>query len=505
MLKIKRKSAIDKIPLFKNLKFKIELYSIKINSLLHKGGLKLKLISTAIIIITITVVIINSITINLMTTSIEKKAFEVSTTTIERIGDFSSLVLLERSYENKINLNEMIKNIRLSKIDGLLDISIYKSEKSKDGIIFKYLSGFDLHKIGDVLADKELVKKLNKDKRKDLFYDSQSFKIKDKYTDSYRFVKPIIYTFKNQIIPLGVIVLHYDKKAITGIISKVINVALMITMLILSITIVFIYFASSHFTQPILSIAEAATDVSEGNLDINLNINTNDEIQELANRFNIMAKGLREREKMQKFVSGSTMDMIYEDSRNKLVLGGEYNTLTFLFSDIRGFTAMSENKTPADVVGIINFYLNLQSEIIKKNHGDIDKFVGDEIMATFSGENATKNAIQSAVDIQTAIYQENVKRKLLNKTVCEVGIGINRGEVIVGNIGSHEHMDFTSIGSEVNLAARLCSSAEAGEILIVEVTYDEANVNFNTIVKEPIRFKGISTPISLYSINIKGD
>jgi len=464
-------------------------------------GIKLKLISFAVIMITITVVIINTITINLMTSSLEKKAFEVVTTTIERIGDFTSLVLLERSSEHIINLNEMIKNIRTSKIDGLLDISIYNSEKTQEGIIFKYISGFDLSRTGNLIEDKKLVTKLNQEKTTELFYDSQSFKLENNNKDAYRFIKPITYKFKNKIIPLGVVILHYDKEEINGVISKVINIVLLITVLILAATIIFIYFKSSQFTRPILSIAQAATDISEGNLNTKLDINTEDEIQELAYRFNDMTKGLREREKMQNFVSGSTMDMIYDDSKDKLILGGEYKTLTFLFSDIRGFTVMSENKTPSEVVSIINFYLNLQSDIIQKNKGDIDKFVGDEIMATFSGENATQNAIQCGVDMQKAIYVENIKRKLIDKTICEIGIGINNGEVIVGNIGSNKRMDFTSIGSEVNLAARLCSSAKAGEVLISKTSYDDANVSFDTIKKEPIRVKGFSSDISLYSIN----
>ena len=440
-----------------------------------------------------------------MTSSIEKKAFEVVTTTIERIGDFAALVLLERSYEHIVNLNEMIKNIETSNIAGLLDISIYNSEKNKERIVFKYISGFDLSKIGHPIEDEKLVEKLSQENPSELFYDSQSFKLKDTYADAYRFIKPITYKFKGELIPLGVIILHYDKEEINGVITKVINIVLLITVLILSLTIIFIYFKSSQFTQPILSIAQAATDISKGKLDINLDIRTSDEIEELAHRFNEMAKGLREHAKMQNFVSGSTMDMIYDDSKHKLILGGEYETLTFLFTDIRGFTAMSENKTPAEVISIINFYLNLQSEIIKKNNGDIDKFVGDEIMATFSGDNATKNAIQCGIEIQTAIHVENIKRKIIDKTVCEVGVGINNGEVVVGNIGSNKRMDFTSIGSEVNLAARLCSSANAGEVLISKVTYDEANVSFDTIKKEPISVKGFSSNISLYSINLKGN
>jgi adenylate cyclase len=309
-----------------------------------------------------------------------------------------------------------------------------------------------------------------------------------------------MYTYQNQNILLGITILYYDKSTINSVVDEMIDLVVRITIAVLLLAILFVYFIGVKFTRPILQITKAAKDVSNGNLDINLNIKTNDEIEHLGEQFNKLVFSLQEHEKMQKFVSTSTMNMIQEDSTCQPLLGGEHRTLTYLFCDIRGFTAMSEKKEPSEVISIVNFYLNLQSNIIKENGGDIDKFIGDEIMASFCGENATQRALHSAIDIQKAIVEANIQRKEKNLTTCEVGIGINHGEVIVGNIGSHERMDFTSIGLTVNLAARLCSFAKAGEIIIEKDTYEISGADCIVKVNTPIVAKGITKPLATYSI-----
>lgn len=266
-----------------------------------------------------------------------------------------------------------------------------------------------------------------------------------------------------------------------------------------------VYFFGLRFTRPILEITAAANKVSKGDLNLELNIDTADEIGILSEQFNTMINGLRERNHMQKFVSGSTISMIQEDTKQELLLGGEYRTQTFLFSDIRGFTQMSEEKTPSEVVEIVNFYLNLQAEIIKKNNGDIDKFIGDEVMASFTGDNSLQDAINAAIEIQNSISKENINRKEQKQTVCNVGIGINKGEAIVGNVGAHERMDFTSMGSTVNLAARLCSHAKANEILVENSLIEKLDDKYKTNQIEPLKVKGFSQAIKVNSIVFKDD
>lgn len=156
------------------------------------------------------------------------------------------------------------------------------------------------------------------------------------------------------------------------------------------------------------------------------------------------------------------------------------------------------------MVNIINFYLNLQSEIIKKYDGDIDKFVGDEIMVSFMGEGSVDRAIECAVAIQESIAYENRQRQINHETLCRIGIGINYGEVIVGNIGSSERMDFTSIGSAVNLASRLCANALAGQILIAKKTFEMAKCQCNIQQETPLVVKGFASAIDVVSVVVEG-
>ncbi|MEN8304510.1 MAG: adenylate/guanylate cyclase domain-containing protein, partial [Campylobacterota bacterium] len=365
----------------------------------------------------------------MMKSYIEKKAFEVSTTTIERISDFSSFALLERTYENRLSLDDAIQKVQDSNIDGLIGVSIFQRQKSGDAIKFNYLSGFG-DDVKDVPIDTQLQTSLDNSENEDVSYDDYLVKSKDKDIDTYRFIRPIIYKYQNNTILLGVAILYYDKKAINDIIDTMLDFMSTITIVVLLLATLFVYFIGVRFTRPILEITHAASTIAKGNLNIKLNINTNDEIEHLAYHFNAMVNGLKEKKKMQKFVSGSTMDMIKSGSMRHNMLGGEYRTLTILFSDIRGFTAMSEEKKPSEVISIVNFYLNLQAQIIRDNGGDIDKYIGDEIMASFSGDDATNNAVKSGLEIQAMIEKENIKRAKRGETVCEVGIGINRGEVI---------------------------------------------------------------------------
>ncbi|MEA3370392.1 MAG: adenylate/guanylate cyclase domain-containing protein [Campylobacterota bacterium] len=436
----------------------------------------------------------------MMKSYIEKKAFEVSTTTIERISDFSSFALLERTYENRLSLDDAISKVQNSNIDGLIGVSIYQRQKIDDSIKFNYLSGFG-DSVKDIPVDATLQTSLANSQNENVEYASYSVKSANAEIDTYRFVRPILYKYQEDTILLGVAILYYDKKAITDIIDTMLDYMHSVTIIVLLIATLVVYFLSVRFTSPILDITHAATSIANGNLNIKLDINTNDEIEHLAYHFNAMVSGLKEKKKMQKFVSGSTMDMIKSGSMRHNMLGGEYRTLTLFFCDIRGFTAMSEEKKPSEVISIVNFYLNLQAQIIEENGGDIDKYIGDEIMASFSGDDATNRAIKSAHEIQASIQKENLKRAVKSETTCEVGIGINRGEVIVGNIGSHEHMDFTAVGSAVNVASRLCSSAAPGEIVIDKSTYDRASCRYDVKLQAPFHIKGISYPIDTYSLS----
>ncbi len=223
---------------------------------------------------------------------------------------------------------------------------------------------------------------------------------------------------------------------------------------------------STQFVRPVVELTGGVSRVGQGDLTVTLKVFTHDETGLLTGEFNRMIVHLREKLQMEKFVSESTVTMIREKTVNGGVeLGGVCKTMAFLFADVRGFTAMSENLPPEEDVGILNDYLDLQARIIRKHGGDIDKFVGDEVMAMFTGDKMADNALEAAVDIVESIKALNRSREDEGRQTIQVGIGLTMGEVVHGSMGSRDRMDNTSIGDTVNLAARLCSYADPGMIL----------------------------------------
>jgi adenylate cyclase len=173
-------------------------------------------------------------------------------------------------------------------------------------------------------------------------------------------------------------------------------------------------------------------------------------------------------------VSKQIVDQLLENEE-LLNLGGQEQEATILFSDIRGFTSMSETMSPTEVVETLNEYFNLMIEIIFKYNGTLDKIIGDALMVIFGAPIAndadTKNAVLTAIEMQEKLIEFNQDRIINLKKTIRIGIGINRGKVISGNIGSKQQMNYTVIGDSVNLASRLCSVAKEDEIIVSETVY----------------------------------
>jgi adenylate cyclase len=206
---------------------------------------------------------------------------------------------------------------------------------------------------------------------------------------------------------------------------------------------------------------------------------------------------------LEKFVSKSTRNMIenQKSDTGEVDLGVTgRNNFAFIFSDIRGFTSFSEKEDPATVIGVLNYYLELQSKIIKSSKGDIDDYVGDEIMAHFSGEKKADRAVETAIKIMKEVAHVNAERKKSGLPVFEVGIGVHGGDVVVGNIGSKFRMDFTSVGDTVNLTSRLCSAAEPGEIIVSLDLFGKTKKKFKKIDCSPIEVKGKENKVKIVKI-----
>ena len=177
--------------------------------------------------------------------------------------------------------------------------------------------------------------------------------------------------------------------------------------------------------------------------------------------------------------------------------------VTVLFSDLRGFTTLSERLDPEEMVSLLNEHFEAMTTVILKNNGTLDKFMGDETMAVFGApiysEAHALKAIKTALEMQKAHALLNKKwgRKGIH---IPLGVGINTGDVVVGNIGSSQRSDYTVIGDDVNIAARLCDAAKANQILITEQTYQEVKKSVKVQKLNPIIVKGKSRPILVYNV-----
>lgn len=209
------------------------------------------------------------------------------------------------------------------------------------------------------------------------------------------------------------------------------------------------------------------------------------------------------RERFQRLLSPDLAELVVSGELS-VEKGGEQRVATVLFADIRGFTSMSENMYAAEVLQMLNEYFEVMVEIVFRHEGTVDKFVGDEIMVIWGAPvvhvDDPARAVRAALDMQSALADFNRAREAKGKRPIQIGIGINTGELVAGYIGSTRTMSYSVIGDTVNTAARICSAAGAGEIIISQDTYEYIRGDFDVAAVEPLNAKGKSKPIEAFSV-----
>ncbi|MEM9162291.1 MAG: adenylate/guanylate cyclase domain-containing protein [Cyanobacteria bacterium P01_F01_bin.4] len=188
----------------------------------------------------------------------------------------------------------------------------------------------------------------------------------------------------------------------------------------------------------------------------------------------------------------------------KLKLGGENRVITLLTSDIRGFTSLSERLRPEQVVEVLNLYLGFMSDVINRYGGTIDEFMGDGILVLFGAPNlqpdAPDRAVACAIAMQQVMPQVNQVMRDRNFPELEMGIGINTGEVVVGNIGSEKRTKYSVIGSAVNLAYRIESYTTGGQILISDHTLQQVVSPVQVQDQQTVHPKGVKLPLTIHDV-----
>ncbi len=191
-----------------------------------------------------------------------------------------------------------------------------------------------------------------------------------------------------------------------------------------------------------------------------------------------------------------------------LRLGGERRTVTILLSDLRGFTPLAERLTPEQVVRILNNYLGAMADVVCRFQGTVDEFIGDSVLALFGAptmrEDDARRAVACALAMQKAMTEVNARNREAGLPAVQMGIALNTGEVVVGNIGSERRSKYGVVGSPVNLTARMQASTLGGQVLISEGTLASAGAGLVVGERRLIAAKGFDGPVAVYELRSLG-
>lgn len=294
----------------------------------------------------------------------------------------------------------------------------------------------------------------------------------------------------------------------------------------LVIAVIFILFSIKKITDPIGNVVSTMKEIITTNdLSKRVKVEYDDEIGYLATWFNYMIEDLeiaynkikeyayksvlaknneeRIRHIFQKYVPAEVIDEVMKSSGKELLIGKK-QVVTILFSDIRSFTTISERMSAEELVTSLNTYFNLMVGIIIQHKGIIDKFIGDAIMAIFGApaihEDDPLQATITGLEMLESLKSFNQRQRKLGKPPFRIGIGINTGEVVVGNIGSTQKLDYTCVGDTVNLASRLegLTKLYRVPIIISEHTHKDLNGRVKARELDSVRVMGKLKPVRIY-------
>ncbi len=255
--------------------------------------------------------------------------------------------------------------------------------------------------------------------------------------------------------------------------------------------------------NPLAGLANVAECVAQGNLDVADGLmsrnpdrmGAKDEIGVLGRSFVRMIQGLKERLAMSTFLSDATFEHIRRGASGDSL--SVRTSLVVLFADVRKFSYFAETRDPEEVIRLLNQVLSIEAETVKKHGGDVDKFVGDAVIAWFLGADRCTRAVRAANEMIA-----NLRARFGDQPGATIGIGIHVGEVVIGSIGSATRRDYTAIGSTVNMASRLCSSAHPGQILVSQAVAIELGTTAELKPLAPLSLKGFSEPVPVFEANL---
>ncbi len=291
------------------------------------------------------------------------------------------------------------------------------------------------------------------------------------------------------------------------LLSSLLVEIIVITAICVAASILLSVFVSSSVSTPLKKIEAAMKEVEKQNLDVRVEIISNDEIGSVTEGFNIMVKGLKESESIKdsfgKYVSQEIRDEILS---GRVSLDGEMKRVTLLFSDLRNFTPFVESTHPKQVITVMNQYFTQMTEAIKENRGLVLQYVGDEIEAVFgapvSYDDHTDMAVEAALGMRRRLILLNQSLEKQGFSPFQHGIGIHTGAVLAGNIGSKDRISYALVGDTVNLASRIGGLTKefSCDILLSQTTYNLLTGSFFTEQLSAVKVKGKKEEVMIYKL-----
>ena len=269
-------------------------------------------------------------------------------------------------------------------------------------------------------------------------------------------------------------------------------------------------FTTRSITNPLDALRKAMGRVKRNDLDTRISVTTNDELGYLGENFNQMTAELRQKEMLRDLLNIYVSPEVAQEAlTHGTKLGGELIECTVLFSDIRGFTSISESLPPDELMSLLNRYMSMMVEVIVENGGMVNKFGGDSLLAIFGTplNPADNHAAQAVRSAQAMFKALDIFNQEVNSPHLQIGVGIATGSVVAGNIGGRERIEYTVIGDTVNLASRLEGKTKEieGNTLISAETYEQAfqTITFQAEHLPNISVKGKKESFGAYAMDIE--
>src|SRR5947208_1704746 len=308
-------------------------------------------------------------------------------------------------------------------------------------------------------------------------------------------------------VRVGALYLGFSQRANVAALASARDNAILVSLAMVALGIAGAFTLGTVLSRPISRLVDGTRAIADGNFAITLHVASRDEIGALTHSFNEMAASLRETDAIKRafsrYVAREVVTEILKDPE-KIVLTGEGREVTLLLCDVRNFTSISERLAPEEVVSLLNAFYTLMIDTTFKHDGTLDKFLGDGVMAVFGAPiyhpDHALRAVRTALAMQAGIRELSARRAAEGKPPLKIGIGVNAGSAVAGNVGTETRMEYTVIGDNVNLASRLESYAKPGQILITSTTYGIVRYGIEARRLGPMRLRGKEDEVEVYEV-----